>query len=91
MDMGCIWAVFGVKTYTKPPTTEVVEGFAMLSVWCQGPDLNWRPPHFQCDALPTELPWPALNVQRRPRKLRPRLSILALVGDDGLEPPTPSV
>ena len=25
--------------------------------WCQEPDLNWRPSHFQCDALPTELSW----------------------------------
>ena len=24
--------------------------------WCPGADLNHRHPHFQCDALPTELP-----------------------------------
>ena len=30
---------------------------------CQGPDLNWGPMHFQCIALPTELPWRA-GLQR---------------------------
>ena len=29
-----------------------------LTGWCRGPDLNWGHQHFQCCALPTELPRP---------------------------------
>ena len=32
--------------------------------WCQGPESNRRHQHFQCCALPTELPW--LLVQDDP-------------------------
>jgi hypothetical protein len=28
-----------------------------IKVWCQGAESNRRHQHFQCCALPTELPW----------------------------------
>ena len=32
--------------------------------WCRGPDSNWGHQHFQCCALPTELPRPVQNMLR---------------------------
>ena len=34
-------------------------------VWCRGPELNWGHPHFQCGALPTELPRHASGASGR--------------------------
>ena len=35
-----------------------------LAAWCRGPDLNWGHQHFQCCALPTELPRPGRSMLR---------------------------
>ena len=37
--------------------------------WWPGPESNQRHPHFQCGALPTELPGPGLRGRRPNRKL----------------------
>lgn len=39
--------------YSQTQNTRPVDEYFL----CRDPDLNWGHPHFQCDALPTELPW----------------------------------
>jgi hypothetical protein len=39
-----------------------------LEKWCRLGDLNTRPPHYECDALPTELRRHKIDHQRRSRK-----------------------
>src|SRR5579862_6710282 len=36
--------------------------------WCQGTESNRRHQHFQCCALPTELPWHVLSCFTAPRQ-----------------------
>ncbi len=43
---------------------------ARISCWCQGAESNRRHQHFQCCALPTELPWRRAIDCRQPRKRR---------------------
>jgi hypothetical protein len=35
----------------------------MFTYWCQGTESNRRHQHFQCCALPTELPWPTISMR----------------------------
>ncbi len=37
--------------------------FCILAHWCQGTESNRRHQHFQCCALPTELPWHSISMR----------------------------
>ena len=40
--------------HKKSPQESLLEGFCTIG-WCRWPESNWRPSHYECAALPTEL------------------------------------